>query len=224
MAYEITTIKLGITNCFLIRSASNILIDAGGPNMVRKFLVKLDKLAVRPTDIDLIIITHGHWDHIGSASEIKDATRARIMMCEQDARLLENAEVVIPPALTPWGRVLTFLGGAVSSRISFKPAKVDMVVREPEISLSPFGLDAKVIRTPGHTPGSLCVLLNNGEILAGDMAMNGPPLTWGPRLPIFAQDIDRVKRSWERLKEMGAKTVFPSHGKPFDIRRLSLEG
>jgi hypothetical protein len=47
------------------------------------------------------------------------------------------------------------------------------------------------------------------------MAMNEFPLTLGAGLPIFAEDFDKLKESWWMLLNQGAKTVYPSHGRPF---------
>lgn len=222
MAHEILPLKLGFTNCYLIKGDSTILIDAGGPGMIRKFHRNLERLSMRPTDIDFIIVTHGHWDHIGSAKEIKDASGAKIMISEEDSKLLEEARVVIPPAVTAWGKVLTFLGKGISAAISFKPTHADALIQEEDLSLKPFGLDGKILKTPGHTEGSLSVLLDTGQAFVGDLAMNGFPLTRGPKYPIFADDVARVKQSWDRLIEQGAKTVYPSHGRPFSIQDLSV--
>ena len=64
------------------------------------------------------------------------------------------------------------------------------------------------------------VLLDSGDAFVGDMAMNGLPLTLGPSLPIFAEDMSAVKNSWRKLIGMGVKKIYPAHGKPFPIEKL----
>jgi glyoxylase-like metal-dependent hydrolase (beta-lactamase superfamily II) len=63
--------------------------------------------------------------------------------------------------------------------------------------------------------GSVSVLLVTGDAFVGDLAMNGLPMRIGLGLPIFAEDLQKVKRIWQVLLEKGTKTVYPAHGKPF---------
>jgi glyoxylase-like metal-dependent hydrolase (beta-lactamase superfamily II) len=81
-------------------------------------------------------------------------------------------------------------------------------------------LPGEVIHTPGHSPGSVSLLLASGDCFVGDLAMNGLPLRRGPGLPVFADDLERVRRSWRMLLDRGARTVYPAHGRPFDAERI----
>ena len=92
------------------------------------------------------------------------------------------------------------------------------VVIEDDYDLSQYGIPGKIIHTPGHSPGSLSVLLDTGEAFVGDLAMNMAPLRFTPGLPIFGDDIGSIKHSWGKLLERGVKTVYPAHGKPFDVK------
>jgi glyoxylase-like metal-dependent hydrolase (beta-lactamase superfamily II) len=62
--------------------------------------------------------------------------------------------------------------------------------------------------------------LDSGDAFVGDMAMNGLPLTLGPTLPIFAEDVSVLKNSWRKLINRGVKTIYPAHGTPFPIEKL----
>ena len=62
---------------------------------------------------------------------------------------------------------------------------------------------------------SLIVLLETGDVLVGDLAMNKFPLRLGPGLPIFAEDCVKLTKSWKLLLDQRAKMIYPSHGKPF---------
>jgi len=95
------------------------------------------------------------------------------------------------------------------------PMDVDMRLGDEDFSLYEYGIPGKVIHTPGHTHGSVSVLLDTGEAFVGDLAMNRFPLRFTPGLPIFAVDESRVKESWKILLNKGAQTVYPAHGKPF---------
>jgi len=84
MSIQIHTIKLGFDQCYLIGDKDWIMIDAGQSNKKREFLKKLADFGIKPEQIKLVIITHGHWDHIGSAKDIKNLTGAKIAMHENE--------------------------------------------------------------------------------------------------------------------------------------------
>jgi hydroxyacylglutathione hydrolase len=101
---------------------------------------------------------------------------------------------------------------------------VDIVLGDGEFSLSEYGIPGKIVHTPGHSMGSVSVLLETGEAFVGDLAMSMFPLRLSPGLPILAEDMQKVRESWKLLIDMGVKTIYPAHGKPFsvDIIRKAL--
>ncbi len=81
----------------------------------------------------------------------------------------------------------------------------------------------RVIHTPGHTAGSVSVLLETGEAFVGCMAHNNLPFRLRPGLPIFAEDLEQLRESWKQVLNQGARTIYPAHGEPFSadiIRRI----
>ena len=74
MRVNIHSIKLGVDRCYVIQGEGTIMIDAGGPRQAARFRKALEVLTIDPHSIRLIVITHGHWDHIGSAKEIQAMT------------------------------------------------------------------------------------------------------------------------------------------------------
>jgi glyoxylase-like metal-dependent hydrolase (beta-lactamase superfamily II) len=161
------------------------------------------------------MITHGHWDHIGSAKQIKEVTGAKIAMHEREAHWLENSVTLHPPGVTVWGRVLENIVKMFIPFVHIPATKVDLKLGNEGMSLSDYGIPGRVIYTPGHSSGSISVLLESGEAFVGDLAMNKLPLRFTPGLPIFADDVSLVKESWIRLLNLGARTIYPAHGKPF---------
>lgn len=102
-------------------------------------------------------------------------------------------------------------------RMHIPVCEVDLVLGDEGLYLQEYGIPGKIIHTPGHTAGSVSVVLETGEAFVGDLAMNKFPLGLGPGLPIFAEDIQAVKESWKLLLEQGVEKVFPAHGKPFSV-------
>ena len=99
--------------------------------------------------------------------------------------------------------------------IKVPAAKVDLVLDDTPVPLSDHGIAGTIFHTPGHSPGSISLLLESGEAFVGDLAMNSLPLRLSPGLPIFADDPAAVIRSWELLLGNGAEVIYPAHGKPF---------
>ena len=218
MNNRIIPIVLGITRCYLIRGDNLILIDGGMPNKGDVFRKALSKLSIDPREIKLIVITHGHWDHIGSVRDIRELTGARTAIHELDRGCLEKGKERRAPGVTRCGRFMTGMIGSFSGRIRIPITDADITLGD-EFQLAQFGIDGSIIHTPGHTLGSVSVLLETGEAFVGDLAMNMFPLTVRPGLPIFAEDLQKVKESWKMLLNRGAKTVYPAHGKPFGVGR-----
>ena len=225
MSLGIHPIKLGVESCYVIRGEGTILIDGGAPKQATNFVKGLESLSVKPEDIRLIVLTHGHWDHIGSAKDIKEITGARIALHKNEKDWLEKSLKHVPPAVTLWGRIFARIMAMFLPLIQIPAADVDVVLGDEELSLADYGIPGTIIPTPGHSTGSVSVLLETGDAFVGDLAMNGFPLRIGPGLPIFAEDLQQVKKSWQLLLERGAVSVYPAHGKPFSvdaIRRVLL--
>ena len=224
MNLGIHPIKLGVGRCYVVRAEGTILIDGGAPKKARDFIKGIETLFIKPQDIQLIVITHGHWDHIGSAKEIKEITGAKIALHRNEKDWLEKSLKRLPPAVTPWGSVFAKIMAMFLPLVQVPAANVDVVLGDEELSLADYGIPGTIIPTPGHSMGSVSVLLETGDAFVGDLAMNGFPLRLGPGLPIFAEDMQKVKSSWQLLLERGAVTVYPAHGKPFsaDAMRRAL--
>ena len=224
MSVSIHPIKLGADYCYVIRGEGNIMIDGGAPNKVKGFTKALERISVSPEEIQLIVITHGHWDHIGSAKDIKEITGAKIAMHRLEKDWLEKSLKPLPPGVTTWGRIIIGIQGVIVPWVHIPATDVDVVLGDEELSLVEYGIPGKVIHTPGHSMGSVSVLMETGEAFVGDLAMNMFPLCFSPRLPIFAEDLKKVNESWRMLLNEGAETVYPGHGKPFsaDIIRKAI--
>ena len=215
MAVDIFQIELGFDQCYVLKSKGVIAVDAGAPNKGRNFARGLERASIDPQDVQLIVITHGHWDHVGSAGELKAITGAKLAMHQREVHWLEQSLTPLPPGVTLWGRVFISLHKKLMPLINIPPAKIDVALGDDGLLLSDYGIPGRVLHTPGHSSGSVSVLLDTGEAFVGDLAMNRFPLRLSPGLPIFAEDQAAVVESWRSLLDQGATTVYPAHGKPF---------
>jgi len=220
MSVNIYPISMGVAQCFVIQDKGVIMIDVGAPKKIKSFIKSVEQAGIKPNDIKLIIPTHGHWDHIGSAKDIKEITGARIAMHHREKEWLEKAQKHIPPAVTLWGHIISKTLGFLLPLIHFPAAKVDIILRDEDFSLTEFGISGKIIYTPGHSPGSVSILLDTGDAFVGDLAMNSFPLRLSPGLPIFAENIQEVKNSLKLLVDKGATKIYPAHGKSFSAELI----
>jgi hydroxyacylglutathione hydrolase len=220
MKTEIHRLSLGMCYCYLIKEEGLILVDAGFPNQEKKFLKELKSLSIEPGDISLILLTHGHYDHIGSANEIKRLTGGKVAVNHREKDWVERAFKMLPPSVGLLGKVWGVLIKMISSRMSFPGTPVDLVLEDEDFSLESYGIHGKVIYTPGHSSGSMSLVLDTGDAFVGDLVMNGLPMRIGYGMPIFAEDTERVKESWRLLLDNDAKWIYSAHGKPFQADKL----
>lgn len=224
MDINIHTVPLGFDHAYIIQGQGTIMIDGGAPKQAKSFSKALENASIKPEEVQLIVLTHGHWDHIGSAKEIKEITGAKIAMHQREKHWLESSLKPMPPGVTTWGHIFGSIIKVFLPLIHIPATDVDVVLGDEEVSLAEYGIQGKVVYTPGHSSGSVSVLLETGDAFVGDMAMNKFPLRLSPGLPIFAEDWAQLMESWKQLLNRGVKTIYPSHGEPFpaDVIREAL--
>ncbi|MCB9134566.1 MAG: MBL fold metallo-hydrolase [Anaerolineales bacterium] len=217
MTFSFHCIPVGIDNCFLLRGERTIFVDGGAPGGLPAFRRGLAKLGVEPREISLILLTHGHWDHIACLHPIQELTGAPVAAHYQDQAWVETGRPAFPRGVTTYGKGMIWMAERLIHP-QLPPVKVDRVLGDEGFPLAEFGIPGQVVYTPGHSMGSISILLDSGEALVGDLAMNDWYLRLTPGLPVLADDIGLVIESWKRLLPMGVKNVYPAHGKPFSVK------
>ncbi len=199
------------------------MIDAGPPRSERAIHRWFKAIKLAPEDLQLVVLTHGHFDHAGTARWLQEFTGASIAIHEMEREWLENGTVVYPEAISAWGRVMISIAKLAKPWIRFSGIEANIVLGSEGFDLAKYGIAGEVIHTPGHTSGSVSVLLETGEAFVGCLAHSNFPFRYGPGLPILADEPQSLHSSWKTLLEKGADTIYPAHGKPFSaevIRRI----
>lgn len=222
MNFSFHRIPVGICNCYLLRGEQTVLIDGGAWGGLPAFKQALQSLQVDPKEIRLILLTHGHWDHITCLADIQKMTGAKIAIHEKDKFMVETGRPPFPDGVTPYGRMMAWSAKRILHP-HLPPLKVDTVIPDSGMSLKPFGIPGEVIYTPGHSMGHVSILLESGDAIVGDMAMNDWYLRLTPGLPILADDIKLVVDSWKKILPMGIKRVHPAHGREFSVEVIQKE-
>jgi len=189
------------------------MIDAGPSGFEKIFQRKVKALGLAVEDIDLIILSHVHHDHVGITKWVKEISGAPVMVHEKEIQILELGQTPIPKGTRTLGKVLHKLGNIFNFIFSYKPVKADILITD-FLSLVDFGFSATVVPTPGHTEGSISVLFGTGECFVGDSCFN--IFNKKDVFPIFANDVPQLLRSWLTLINSEAVTIYPGHGKSFD--------
>ena len=119
---------------------------------------------------------------------LKDAIRIALHKNSTLQKNLNNIETFESGVQSAWGNFLCVLMKTLFTPFrTIKPADVDIVLDNNEFSLADYGIAGKVIYTPGHSSGSVSVLLDTGEAFVGDLAMNTLPMKFSPGLPVFGR-------------------------------------
>ena len=216
----------GYVNAYVLEDeAGLVLIDCGLPKRADRIASAIRETGHEPEDVAHILVTHHHLDHTGSLAALAGRTGATVHVHPADAAVVSGASMPPPPNSAKLsGRTI----GPLLLRIGPKradPAKVDEdLVDATEL---PFAGGARVIHTPGHTPGQTSFLLprDGGVLIAGDAARAagarfGPPT--GALFGMYTEDIEQARRSFRTLAELDFEVAVFGHGNPVRTRAAEV--
>lgn len=205
---RIIQILSGRSNVFLLTNGrADILIDTGPGFMWETLQKRLGQLQINK--IDLLILTHSHFDHAANAAKIREKYNSRVIIHESEAGYLATGDNILPSGTNTVTKFLvrTFAGKFRSIAL-YQPCKYDYTV-DDIFELSDFGFNAYLMHTPGHTSGSVSVITDNEIALVGDTMFGVFRRTV---FPPFASDPGQLLNSWEKLLKTGCRLFIPSHG------------
>ena len=194
-----------VANCYLVNSTSGLLlVDTGMPGNARKIISYIKKTGRSPNDLKTVVFTHCDADHIGSANAVKRLTGAKLAMHEADASTLSGRSGFRPEAGF-LGKIMTML----ASLMGFRPVQPDVILKDgDEID----GL--RVIHSPGHTVGSICLYSLGKALFTGDTVLADSQGNPKPPDKNTTPDMAKALASVTMLSRLDFDVLLPGHGPP----------
>lgn len=222
----VSILPFGMVNAFIVPSEGGcILVDAGLPDSLPKFERALESLGRTLSDVRLIVVTHGHIDHAGCAAALREKSGAPIVAHADEIPFLSGQKAMTFCPTRPFGRLFLKTGAAQRPYQRFRP---DIVLSEHrDLDLKQYGIQGRVLATPGHTPGSISVALENrtafvGDLLASGILLGGIAFKNSPARPPFEEAPREVARQLELLVQAGNERFFLGHGGPLGADQVRL--
>lgn len=184
-------------NCYLVsgeKTKQAVLIDPGeGGKQILGWVRQYD------VEVILIIITHAHFDHIGAVEDLRKELGVKVAVHEDDAEMLTSPRLNLSTFFGP--------GAVVSAAEILLKDNQELTVGEMKI---------KILHTPGHTPGGICLLTGQG-LFSGDTLFDGSI----GRTDFTGGNMDMlIKSIQEKLLVLDDELpVFPGHGPATTIGR-----
>jgi glyoxylase-like metal-dependent hydrolase (beta-lactamase superfamily II) len=212
-------------NWFIVEDGDRLLIvDAGLPSSWRSLHEALRALGRSPSQIEAIVLTHAHFDHIGFAEKARRELGVPVWVHEDDVPLTHHPrqytrERSVVGCLATHPRALPIFAGLVRERAFFPPPIAEVHRFGGEHAL-PLAGRPRLCRTPGHTLGHVSLHFPDRDaVIAGDALVTLDPYTarTGPRLVARAATADSVRATatLDAIAVTGATTVLPGHGQPW---------
>lgn len=232
---DILLLKFRIVNLYIVgepmgRNSKWMLVDTGMANSERAILEEVHKLYGKDCPPQAIILTHGHFDHVGAATELSDYWKVPIYAHELEMPYL-TGEKDYPPA-DP-----TVSEGLIAEMSFLFPHEgIDLGHRVhtlPPDGTVPGMPEWQWIHTPGHTTGHISLFRkSDGVLIAGDaittvkqesllavltqkQELNGPPA-------YFTPNQGEAEKSVKTLRDLKPALVITSHGTPMKGEELKV--
>lgn len=197
---------LPVAHTVLIRGKKNILVDPNNHHMgfYGMLAARLRELGVAPADIDIVVNTHCHHDHSGANFVVRNAT---LVIGEGE---LEAALSIY------WPQYVEAIFTGIMKEVRYIGLEEGLV---------PLDDGVYVVKTPGHSPGSLCVLVETEKervAIVGDTAMTQAEYAQRTLSHWYtAEQVREINHSLDRIAEWGPTLVIPGHDQAFSVHKCS---
>ncbi len=197
------------SNVYLIDADGELaLVDTGFRGREQLVIERVRRLGYSASRISFIIITHHHTDHTGGLAKLVEITGARVLAHTADAPYIDGRLPQPGPSRPSW---LRHAAHTFQYLLATRPARVDIQVNDGDEL--PLAGGIRILHTPGHTPGSVCLFLNrSGTVFTGDLLAQRFGLKW-PSIP-FTADVAQLKRSARKLGGYKFESACFGHGSP----------
>jgi hydroxyacylglutathione hydrolase len=199
-------------NSYLVFNGENyLLIDSGRRYFWKRLCGNLESIGVNENNLAALILTHTHFDHAENAAAVKKRFGAKIIVHELEAAYLEKGDSPLPAGTFLFTRLLMKLfREKAQPMFRYQGVKYDIAVSN-RLDLNPFGFNAYILHTPGHTRGSMSIIVDDEIAFTGDSMVG---VLEGSIFPPFGDDIAGIIRIWKRLLDTGCTLFIPVHGSP----------
>ncbi len=204
-------------NVYLVSAgALTLLFDTSWRIERRPLTARLER--IHPGRLHMIILSHTHFDHVGNVAFLKERFGTKVLVHEREAGYLLSGHSPLPGGTRVWTRALMALQeGRNLTWFDQEPCTPDLLAGD---TTDLDGTQLRLIHTPGHTAGSVSLVIDGSLMLTGDALFGQVPWTV---FPPFADDIPKLFQSWERMLDTGCDIFLPAHGTPVSRRRLEKE-
>jgi len=213
IAKGVYVISAGRSNIYLLVGEDLTLIDTGMPGEEKNVIRSIKKIGRTLKELNHILITHAHMDHMGSLAALREASGAEIVASKEEVDYIQGVKKTWTMGREGFGGKLFKIALFFMETFVFKyePTVVDVPCQGGE-TIECFG-GIKVIASPGHSPGSLSYYQQEKKILFTGDALSGMV---GLRLPprLGCADYPEALRSVERLAVLDFETCLFGHGDP----------
>ncbi|MBQ5316077.1 MAG: MBL fold metallo-hydrolase [Oscillospiraceae bacterium] len=202
---KVHLIKCGTENCYIVSNDNAaVLVDTGTKEYLDTVIAECGKY-----DIKLIVLTHTHFDHADNAAALSERFGVPVAYNRADDELFENYNAQPLKCYGLTGRVVLGMSKKVLAETKVDRPENVVFIKDGD-SLSEYGIDADIIGLPGHTSGSIGVDVEGKALLVGDALDN-----WVlPGMGHLYSDLDAMKKTYEKIRSLGERTIFYGHGKP----------
>ena len=214
--YKVLT---GRSNSYLISSQkNNILIDTGKKSAYTQLNRNINLLKLSNQKIAFLILTHTHFDHCQSAEKFKEQNNCQIIVSEKALESIKKGYTILPNGTTLISKLISKIGKIIGKRkFGYQPFRPDILITENH-DLKKLGDDVKIIETKGHSIDSISIIIDNEIAVVGD-AMFG--IFKNSIFPPYADNVEEMIKSWEKLLNSDCHTFLPGHGK--EVKRELLQ-
>lgn len=200
----IIRIQCGNGNCFIVKEEKGaILVDTSRTKFREHLLEQCKK-----ENVKLIILTHGHVDHIQNAAYLAKELNIPIAMHKEDYELTKNNMLEPLSADGFFGKIILALSVKSFETDFIEPFEPSIFLKEGD-SLDKYGINGTIVELPGHTKGSIGIKLGEADLIVGDALMN----MFYPSKSMLYGDKDGVIKSAERISKMEVHNIHFGHGK-----------